>query len=90
MKNSSNVDTRVINTDAPVRNDSKPRQPNDRDESPDHLSVEPKQPIKQAYDDLERGLVDTDLRGKHGTRANKEVNTLMERDRKKKDSPPHH
>ncbi|MGZ3159165.1 MAG: hypothetical protein ACXU7D_08810 [Burkholderiaceae bacterium] len=65
MKDSSKA-TRVVNTDAPVKNDGKPRQPNDRDTAPDSQSLEPDPQIKQAYDDIERGLVDTDLHGERG------------------------
>jgi hypothetical protein len=68
MKNASKA-PRVINTDAPVKNDGKPRQPNDRDTAPDSQATGPSPQIKQAYDDLENGLVDTDLRGERGVEA---------------------
>jgi len=68
MKNSTKT-TRVINTNAPVKNDGKPRQPNDRDTAPDNQSLEPSPQIQQAYDDLERGLVDTDMHGERGVEA---------------------
>lgn len=71
MKPSSKV-TRGINTDAKVKNDGKPRQPNDRDTAPDSQSLEPSPQIKQAYDDLQRGLVDTDMHGERGVEAIKQ------------------
>jgi hypothetical protein len=75
MKNATKT-TRSINTDAPVKNDGKPRQPNDRDTAPDNQSLEPDRKIKQAYDDLERGLVDTDMHGERGLETIKKEITL--------------
>lgn len=87
MKNSAKI-PRVVNTDAPVKNDGKPRQPNDRDESPDiqSQSLKPKEQIKHAYNDLEQGLIDTDMRGKHGLDANREADSLMHQDKKVKNN----
>jgi hypothetical protein len=62
---------RVVNTDDPVKNDGKPRLPNERDTAPDVQSLEPRQKIKQAHDDIEHGLVDTDLRGERGLEADR-------------------
>jgi hypothetical protein len=45
-------------------NDGLPRQPNDRDESPDSQASPPRKIMKQAALDLEHGLVDTDLYSK--------------------------
>lgn len=59
----------VIDTDAPVKNDGKPRQPNDRDTAPDIQLRAPDKKIKQAYHDIENGLVDTDLREERGVEA---------------------
>ncbi|HEY8101941.1 MAG TPA: hypothetical protein VIF82_14445 [Burkholderiaceae bacterium] len=85
MKNSSNKNTRVVNTNAPVKNDSKPRLPNERDTAPDIQSLEPSKKIKQAHDDVERGLVDTDLRKEPGVEATKNKISLphVEKDREK-------
>lgn len=55
-----------INTNIKVKDDGIPRQPNDRDESPDGGEIQVHDDIKQAYDDLQRGLVDTDLHGVPG------------------------
>ncbi len=54
------------NTTKPIRNDGKERLPHERDETPDHQNIEPREVMKQAAEDLERGLVDTDLRGVRG------------------------
>jgi hypothetical protein len=45
---------------------SAPRQPNERDESPDSQAGEPRAVITQAYRDLQRGLEDTDCRNRAG------------------------
>ncbi|PWF41329.1 hypothetical protein [Massilia glaciei] len=63
---------RKINTEAHIENDGVKRLPHERDESPDGQDVEPRGIIKQAADDLARGLVDTDL---HGTRGIEEAVT---------------
>ncbi|MEO8599611.1 MAG: hypothetical protein ABI656_07260 [bacterium] len=55
-----------INTATPVRNDGKERLPHERDEAADAQKIEPREVMKQAADDLERGLVDTDLHGIRG------------------------
>ena len=60
-----------MNTDHPVKNDGKPRLPHERDTTPDIQSLEPTKKIKQAHDDIERGLVDTDLRGERVLEANR-------------------
>lgn len=53
-----------VKTDKPSRKDAIPREPHERDESPDsQASGVPHEDIQQAYEDLENGLVDTDLRG---------------------------
>jgi hypothetical protein len=70
----------VRDTKHPVRNDGKPRRPDERDTAPDVQSVEPRQKIKQAYDDIERGLVDTDLREERGVEAVKKNNALSQQE----------
>ena len=57
---------RHINTDAKIENDGVKRLPHERDESPQGHDVEPRGVMKQAADDLARGLVDTDLHGTPG------------------------
>lgn len=55
-----------VKTDTPVKKDAIPRQPHERDESPDsQASGVPHEDMEQAYEDLENGLVDTDLRGSY-------------------------
>ncbi|MES3020886.1 MAG: hypothetical protein V4857_04800 [Pseudomonadota bacterium] len=61
---------RKINTDAHIENDGVKRLPHERDESPEGQDLAPRGVIKQAADDLARGLVDTDL---HGTRGVEEA-----------------
>lgn len=46
----------------PVKDDAPPRMPHERDESYDSQGSEPRRDIKQAYEDLKNGQVDTDLR----------------------------
>lgn len=60
---------RRINTDERVRNDGVKRLPHERDESPDAQGNTPRGVMKQAADDLEQGLVDTDLHGQRGVEA---------------------
>ena len=57
---------RKINTDAQIRNDGVKRLHHERDEAPDAQDQAPRGVMKQAADDLERGLVDTDLHGVRG------------------------
>ena len=57
---------RRINTDAQVEDDGIKRLPHERDESPEGRNDEPRGVMKQAADDLARGLVDTDLHGTPG------------------------
>ena len=68
--NTSSKDSKLkhstINTDTPIKDDGVKRMPHERDESPDGLDQEPRGVMKQAAADLERGLVDTDLRATPG------------------------
>ena len=57
---------RKVNTDTHVKNDGGKRLPNERDESPDAQNIQPRDDMRQAASDLERGLVDTDLHGQRG------------------------
>jgi hypothetical protein len=51
-----------INTQQPYRKGATPRMPHERDESHESQDDEVRGVIKQAYDDLQNGQVDTDLR----------------------------
>lgn len=57
---------RFVDTKHPVTNDQVKRQPNERDESPDAQDQEPRGVMRQAQEDLEQGLVDTDARNAGG------------------------
>ncbi len=57
---------RVVNTDRKIEEQSYKREPHERDESPDGQGVRPRGIIKQAAEDLEQGLVDTDARATPG------------------------
>lgn len=57
---------RQISAKRPARSDAAPRLPHERDESHDSGSSGPREDMQQAYEDLDRGLVDTDLRGARG------------------------
>jgi len=78
---------RYINTDAKIENDQVKRQPHERDEAPDAQDQRPRGVIRQAAEDVEQGLVDTDLRNTPGVEqaveprsgARGEANPLPER-----------
>jgi hypothetical protein len=57
---------RRINTSEKMRNDGAKRLPHERDETPDAQDVQSRGIMRQAADDLEQGLVDTDLHGVRG------------------------
>jgi hypothetical protein len=57
---------RVVNTDRKIEEQSYKREPHERDESPDGRGVRPRGIMKQAAEDLEQGLVDTEGRGTPG------------------------
>ena len=50
----------------PVVNASAPLLPHERDEKTDTQPIVPTKIMKQAYKDIQRGLVDTDLHGPRG------------------------
>lgn len=49
-----------------IRRDPALRLPHEHDEAEDSQSSGPRDDIKQAYDDIDRGLVDTDFRNERG------------------------
>lgn len=55
-----------VNTKAKVENDGGQRMPHERDEAPDAQDARPRDVMKQAASDIERGLVDTDLHNQPG------------------------
>ena len=57
---------RRVNTDAKIRNDGVKRLPHERDEAPEGQHDTSHGVMRQAADDLEQGLVDTDLHGERG------------------------
>jgi hypothetical protein len=57
---------RQVKTTPPTNSDAAPRLPHEQDESEDSQASAPREIMQQAHDDLERGLVDTDLRGSLG------------------------
>jgi hypothetical protein len=57
---------RVVNTDRKIEEQSYKREPHERDESPDGQSVKPRGIIKQAAEDVQQGLIDTDARNTPG------------------------
>ena len=84
---------RVINTDRKIEEQSYKREPNERDESPDGQGIKPRGVIKQAAEDLQQGLVDTENYERQSpqvdleqafsrdTSADGEANPLPERNR---------
>lgn len=60
---------RKVNTGAKIHNDGAKRLPNERDESPEGQDKPTRGVMRQAADDLARGLVDTDLHGERGAEA---------------------
>lgn len=56
-----------VRTGKPVRPDHVPRMPHERDESSDSQeSGGPREDMKQAFEDIQSGQVDTDLREQRG------------------------
>ena len=58
---------RVVNTARKIEEQSYKREPHERDESPDGQDVKPRGIVKQAAEDLEQGLVDTENYEGRGT-----------------------
>jgi len=58
---------RVVNTDRKIEEQSYKREPHERDESPDGQAARPRGIMKQAAEDLEQGLVDTENYEGRGT-----------------------
>lgn len=61
-----------VKTSPPSRKESTPRQPHERDESPDSQAAQPgpaRDDMKQAYKDVMSGQVDTDAREERGVDA---------------------
>jgi hypothetical protein len=57
----SNKKDRLVNTTAPVKKDAGKRLPHERDESPHGATQQKTRSVmRQAAEDVERGLVDTD------------------------------
>lgn len=62
-----NSKDRKVNTQAPVDRSGGKRLPHERDESPQGATQQKQRSvIRQAAEDVEQGLVDTDLHGKPG------------------------
>ena len=55
-----------VKTGRPTRKDATPRLPHERDESDDSQESGVREDMQQAYEDIKRGLLDTDLRGMRG------------------------
>ena len=51
-----------VRTKRPVSDQTTPRMPHERDESDDSQESGAREDMQQAYDDLQQGQVDTDLR----------------------------
>ena len=66
---STEAPDRKVNTDAPVQNDAGKRLPHERDESPEGQDKPTRGVMRQAADDIARGLVDTDMHGQRGVEA---------------------
>jgi hypothetical protein len=63
----SNKRDRFVNTNEQVDKDAGKRLPHERDESPEGaVHQKPRSVIRQAAEDIERGLVDTDSRATPG------------------------
>ena len=55
-----------VSTQRPQRKDALPRLPHERDESDDSQQGEPRDDMRQAFDDIMSGQQDTDLRETRG------------------------
>lgn len=60
------LNERHVRTGRPKAHDEDMRMPHERDESEDSQESTPRWKIKRAYDDLQEGQVDTDLRETSG------------------------
>ncbi|HEY1151700.1 MAG TPA: hypothetical protein VGF27_24205 [Pseudoduganella sp.] len=70
-----NKKDRLINTTEPVNKDAGKRLPHERDESPEGARHQkPRSVIRQAAEDVESGLVDTDRRATPGLQKAPEGN----------------
>jgi hypothetical protein len=70
-----NKKDRLVNTTAPVDKNAGKRLPHERDESPEGATHQkPRSVIRQAAEDIERGLVDTDRRATPGLQKAPEGN----------------
>lgn len=58
-----------VRTPDPNAQNPTPLMPHERDESDDSQASEPREVMKQAYKDIQSGLVDTDLHGKRGVES---------------------
>ncbi len=75
-----------VKTGKPVKKDAVPRQPHERDESPDsQASGVPHEDMQQAFEDLESGLVDTDLRGAYAEQQRAAPDTSLRGNAPRKD-----
>lgn len=61
MRHSNNVKQRQVKTGKPTRDSTMPRLPHERDESDDSQTGQ-HEDMKQAYEDLKSGQVNTDAR----------------------------
>lgn len=55
-----------VSTQRPKRKDALPRLPHERDESDDSQQSGPRDDMRQAYEDIMSGQLDTDLRESRG------------------------
>jgi hypothetical protein len=55
-----------VKTGKPSKPGTTPRLPHEHDESEDSQQSGPREDMEQAYEDIERGLKDTDLHGQRG------------------------
>lgn len=65
----SSLKQHQVKTKRPVKKGAAPRLPHERDESDDSQESVVRDDMKQAYDDLQAGQVDTDLRNTSGVDA---------------------
>jgi hypothetical protein len=75
-----------VRTGKPVKDDAIPREPHERDESPDSQESGQRDIIRQAYVDVTNGQVDTDLRKPRGVEET--VKARPQKNEKRADKQP--
>jgi hypothetical protein len=72
-----------VRTPDPVKQNPTPLMPHERDESDNSQASGPREVMQQAYEDIQNGLVDTDLREQRGVE-----NVVPDKEQRKQEATP--